>query len=207
MSKAKKATYSVVRDAERELQALTVLRAQIAEMADGDEDTIRDTLEGEADFDTLFNRLLEEEAQDQALMKGLKLHIDTLSDRKSRFEKRINTLRDLLANAMDIAGLKKWEGPVATISLSEKAASITVTEEADVPTAYWKQPDPVVDKRALNTAVMAREAERAAAIEEARKIEDEEERQHRLDAIETELPPIPGVVIGNGGWSVTIRRG
>ena len=69
-------------------------------------------------------------------------------------------------------------------------------DESALPSEFFKQPDPVVDKAKLNGAVAeimaAREAELEAAKSEGR---------------EPNLPALPdGVALGNGGVNLTVRR-
>jgi hypothetical protein len=58
-----------------------------------------------------------------------------------------------------------------------------------------------LDKAGLNKVML----ERHKAMNAALSIADDEERARRLDAIEQELPEIPGARIETGGHTLTLR--
>jgi LPS O-antigen subunit length determinant protein (WzzB/FepE family) len=143
----------VIYEATREIEAAKVLRAQISDLADGEEDFIRDTLEGEVDFEGIVASLLASIGEDEAHEAGLKAYIDEMKARKDRFGKRADTKRALIANALEIAGRKKIETPVATVSLTAVKPKAIVTEEGDIPSDYWKPQAPKLDLTALSAAL------------------------------------------------------
>jgi hypothetical protein len=78
--------------------------------------------------------------------------------RANRFEKRIGIRRALIEQAMMIAEVNKVERPLATLSLTTRPASVVVTEEADIPSRFWKQGKPTLDKKAMGIALKDGEA-------------------------------------------------
>lgn len=144
---------AIVKHAHDEIEALRVLRDQIATLAEGDEDFIRDTLEGETDLDGLVRLLLASIGEDEAFEAGLKAYMDDLSTRKARFADRAKTKRALIATALDIAGRKTIETDVGTVTLSQVKPTAIVTEEGDIPADFWKPQDPKLDKAALTAAL------------------------------------------------------
>jgi hypothetical protein len=143
----------VMHETHRAIEAMKVLRSQISDMADGDEDFIRDTLEGETDLEGLVGKLLASISEDEAHEAGLKAYLDDMKARKDRFGKRADTKRALIANALEIAGQKKVETPFATVTLTAVKPKAIVTEEADIPTDYWKPQAPKLDLTALSAAL------------------------------------------------------
>jgi hypothetical protein len=143
----------VIHETSRALEAMKVLRSQISDMADGDEDFIRDTLEGETDLEGLVGKLLASIGEDEAHEAGLKAYLDDMKARKDRFGKRADTKRALIANALEIAGQKKVETPFATVTLTAVKPKAIVTEEADIPADYWKPQAPKLDLTALSAAL------------------------------------------------------
>ena len=143
----------VIHETSRALEAMKVLRSQISDMADGDDDFIRDTLEGETDLEGLVGKLLASIGEDEAHEAGLKFYLDDMKARKDRFGKRADTKRALIANALEIAGQKKVETPFATVTLTAVKPKAIVTEEADIPTDYWKPQAPKLDLTALSAAL------------------------------------------------------
>jgi hypothetical protein len=153
-----------VRNVQRELEAAKVLKANIADLAAGDEEFIRDTLEGEVDFDGIVRDLLASIGEDEAHEAGLKSYMDELAARKDRFGKRAGIKRTMLATALDIAGKPKIETDVATVSLTKVQPSAIVTEEAEIPSEFWKPQPPKLDKKALASALKDGRAVRGATL-------------------------------------------
>jgi hypothetical protein len=144
---------TALQQTEKALEAAKVLRAQIADLAGGDEDFIRDSLEGEVDFDQIVRTLVTSIGEDEAMVNGLKAYVADLNDCKDRIETRIGHKRTLITLALEIAGRVKLEVDVATISLTKIQPKALVTEEADIPAEFWKPQAPKLDKTALNTAL------------------------------------------------------
>ncbi|GGH14531.1 hypothetical protein GCM10007036_13910 [Alsobacter metallidurans] len=189
------------RDAAMDLEAAKVLREQIAALAGDDPEFIRDTLEGECDIDQLLNQLVASERFDDALIDGAKEAKLRLDARVKTLEARKDRKRVLILTGMDILGIRRWDAPAGVVSLTDKRPGVDVIEEADIPARFWKKPDPVVDKKALNEAVL----NRVAALEDARKLEPLEARLAALKQVDIDHPPVPGASVDNGGVTVTIR--
>jgi hypothetical protein len=143
----------MMHDVHRALEAAKVLRAQISDLAEGEEDFIRDTLEGEVDFEGIVASLLASIGEDEAHEAGLKAYLDEMKARKDRFAKRADMKRGLIANALEIAGRKKIETAVATVTLTAIKPKAIVTEEGDIPSDYWKPQAPKLDLTALSAAL------------------------------------------------------
>ena len=140
-------------DPEREARAVASLRESLAAMGEDDEALLIDSIEGQTNLFECIDLLLERMSADVAFMDGLDSMIATLKGRKERFDKRIAANRAVIEQAMVIADLAKLERPAATLSLSQRAAKLVVTEESDIPAAYWKAADPVLDKKSLLAAL------------------------------------------------------
>jgi hypothetical protein len=143
----------LVQRTEKELEAARVLRAQIADLAGGDEDFVRDTLEGEVDFEAIVRSLLASIGEDEAMVTGLKAYADELAGRKDRIEKRIAFKRTLIASALEIADRPKLELDVGTVSLTKVQPKAEITEEAEIPADFWKPQPPKLDKSKLTAAL------------------------------------------------------
>ncbi len=128
-------------DTRKALEAARLLKEQIAQLAAGDTEFIRDTLEGEIDFEEIARALLASLGDDEALMAGLKTYGDDLSARRDRIAGRIQLKRALLASALAIAERPKLELDIGTLSLTQVPPKAQVIEEADIPASYW-QPQP-----------------------------------------------------------------
>ncbi len=148
----------LVHEASRTLEAARVLRSQIAELAGDDEDFIRDTLEGETDFEGIVRALLASIGEDEAHEAGLKSYLDELKARRDRLAQRAETKRALIASALAIAGRRSLECDLATVTLKTVAPKALVTEESEIPSAFWKPQAPRLDLAALSSALRAGEA-------------------------------------------------
>jgi hypothetical protein len=137
----------------REIEAARVLREQIADLAQGDVDFIRDTLEGETDLDGLVRRLIAGIGEDEAMAAGIDAYAKELDTRKDRLTKRAKLKRTLICSAMEIAGRPTMETDVGTVTLKAVAATATITEEADIPAEFFKPQPPKLDKAALTAAL------------------------------------------------------
>lgn len=181
----------------KEAKAVQALRAGIPSLGE-DSALLHDTVEGETKLFEVIDALLTRMEDDRALVEGIDLVVKDLGERKARFAKRIETMRALIEQALLIADLSEpIERPVATIYLSKRAPKLVVSDEAAIPTDFWKSGDPVLDKKALTAALKARADALAAVPTEG------EARAAALAAIPRD---IPGASLSNGAPSLTIRK-
>lgn len=138
---------------QRELEAAKVLREQIAELAEGDEDFIRDTLEGETDLPAIVRMLLAGIGEDEAMADGIDAYAAELATRKARLAGRAKLKRSLICSALEIAGRKTIVTDVGTVTLSAVKPKAIVTEEADIPAEFFKPQPPKLDQSALSAAL------------------------------------------------------
>ena len=185
----------------KQIEAARILREQIADIAAGDPDFIRDIIEGETDLHESIAALVASISEDEALAAGTKKLEGDLAERRKRMEARADTKRALVASAMDIGELRKIETPAGTVSLKPVPPKLVTTDEAAIPTRFWKQPDPVLDLKALTDELK----DRQKAIEYAAGLEDPEERKNAIAVAEALSPPIPGAELSNGSITISIR--
>jgi hypothetical protein len=181
----------------REAEAAKALRESYRAVFADDDALALDAIEGETGLFEAIDVLLVERAEAMGHATGLKGVESDIAARRQRFEKRADSLKGLIEQALMIAEIDtKVVRPVATLSMSKRPATVEVQTESEIPARFWKVGDPVLDKKALGAAL----AERAAAI--AALPEDPDARAEALAA----LPPeIPGAVLSNAAPSLTIR--
>ena len=138
---------------DREAEAAKGLRESLAQLGEGDEDLLLDMAEGETSLFECFDALLLRNASDRALTLGVDAVIADLTARKARVEKRIAFDRALIEQAMMTAEIMKVERPAATLSLTNRAASLRVDNEADIPAEFWAAGAPKLDRKALTAAL------------------------------------------------------
>ncbi len=230
------------RDFERELVAAEALKAQLRDILGADDgegggldaQTLRDTIEGETNLLELMQAVIAQIGEDAAAADGIKAYIGRLTARKSRLDNRIETLRTMLANALEMIGGEshkvtaealarllaeramaalakgRLDVAIATVSLKAVPPKLVIADEAQVPAAYFRQPDPEIDKAALTADLKARAKARDAAIADiemrfmAREIEDEAARALIAEVIAAH-PTIPGAGLGNGSITIQLR--
>ncbi len=185
----------------KQIEAAKILRAQIADIAAGDPEFVRDVIEGETSLHECIAALVESIADDEALADSIKARQDGLQARRKRIEDRAALKRALVTVAMEAGELRKLEAPAGTVSIKPVPPKPVVSEEADIPPRFWKPSDPKLDLKALGDALKAR----AAALQEAGKIEDQAMREAALRAAEGAHPAIPGATLSNGSMTISIR--
>ncbi|MGE0829934.1 MAG: siphovirus Gp157 family protein [Hyphomonadaceae bacterium] len=155
----KRAPHAVVRfDAIVELRALETLKASLAvhhEILD-DPQLILDMAEGSTSIFEAMDRLVGADAADDALIVGLKHAKDTISVRLHRLEERRQSRRTILEQAMMLLECKTLERPLATLTLSDRPATLTIEEEAQIPARFF-QLKPILDRRLVREALEAGE--------------------------------------------------
>jgi Gp157 protein len=203
------------RDMARELAAAAALKEQLKAVLgeeDSDAAALRDTIEGETDLLETVDAVLGQIGADLARVEGIKKFKATLDGRAHRIETRVDLMRTMLTNMLDIIEQKRLERPLATVTLKDVPPKLNVVEEAHVPSQYWRKPEPELDKKKLTDALKARADvldQIAAADKEAKKTGApvEPTTQARLRALLDACPAIPGAELTNGSVTVQIRFG
>jgi hypothetical protein len=143
----------------------------------GDDEQLKlDMLEGETDLFSIARRLLEANEDDEGIIEALEQQIGDRKIRKDRAGLRIERRKTAIASLMDCAHITKLPLPEATVSLRTLKPRPKVVDENRLPGEF-------------TTKVLLIKPD-LDAIKEA--IERGEE--------------IPGVIITNGGSSLSVRR-
>lgn len=141
-------------DLSRESRALEGLKIALEADCglDLDPDFLHDLAEGQTNLFEAIDALLCDDLQDRMLVEGLKVVLGDLDARRGRIERRTETRRALFEQALMILERKSLERPTATISLAQRPPALTVTDEAQIPSHFFKT-KPVLDKKALKEAL------------------------------------------------------
>lgn len=122
-----------------------------------DDETLRaDTLEGETDINNVLAKLVQEREAAYGMAEGVKIPVEDLRQRKARLERRGDGYGEAIERIMNAAGLSKVTLSNATLSITNAAASVVVSDEAAVPDRFWRVKREI-DKAAINAAVKAGE--------------------------------------------------
>lgn len=185
-------------DPVREAQAVTAIRAGLASLGEAeDAELLTDTIEGQTQLFEVIDVVLERMLSAEVMIEGIEAIESKLGARKTRYEQRLKSDRALLEQAMTIADLAKIERATATLTLSARAPSLSVTEESEIPAQFWKPGNPTLDRKSLAAALKEREKVLASLPEDA---------DARAEALAALPPEIPGATLSNGAPSITIRR-
>ena len=134
-------------------EAAKALRANLKDIIGDDESLAADMVEGQTDINEAIQAAVALVSQDETHARAIDDHIKALETRKHRLSERARMTRTAIAIAMDQAGKKKVETALGTVSVRAVPPSVQITEEAEIPTEFWKQPEPRLDKKALLSAL------------------------------------------------------
>jgi hypothetical protein len=99
------------------------------------DDVLRhDMLEGVTGMQEFLTMVVREIDDAKALRDGTKSRLDELKARRDRFERRYQSLRELIRRTLEIANLHKFEMPEATLALRQSDRKVVGYAEAqDLP--------------------------------------------------------------------------
>lgn len=137
----------------KEIAAASALKEQlrgILSAAETDTVILADMIEGETDLFETMDAMLAQIGEDQSRIEGIEQFVSKLSARKSRIEKRSALMRAMLTNALEIVGERKFERPLATLTLKATSPKLIVTDEALIPAKYFVTSEPSLDRKAVS---------------------------------------------------------
>ena len=102
------------------------------ELAD-DEILRADMFEGETELHAVFSEIVDTAMDAATMAEALKLRMTDLHERKSRFERKEEALRGLIADLMESAGFSRIMLPEATLSIRKIAPAPFVIDETALP--------------------------------------------------------------------------
>lgn len=145
--------------------------------ADVDPQLVADSIEGETRLFEAVQTVLDEIDEDDVLVLGLKAKEAALQKRRLRLEARSERLRALIEQAL-VTVEEPMKLPTATLSLRKTGRALLIDTEAEIPSEFFT---PVPQPPPVLDKDALREALAAGRA-------------------------VPGARLGNGGFSLTIRR-
>lgn len=115
---------------------IDALLASFPDMADDDE-LRADMIDGETDFSTVMSRALNREREAKAMVEAIKARTEDLTERRRRFERRIEAMRSLMLNLMSAADQTSVVLPEATISMAKGRETVEVTDVNALPQGFY----------------------------------------------------------------------
>jgi len=134
-----------------EVAAAVKIREALREHAD-DPALILDTIEGETDLFEALAAVDREIVENEIVIEGCKAVEKEVAGRRARHERANETLRGVILMAMEKAQIQTVKTATGTITARAVPPKLEVVTEHEIPARFWKQPDPVLDKKALNAA-------------------------------------------------------
>jgi len=110
-----------------------------AEIGDGDDRLLLDTIEGETDVFSIMDRLSEMAIAD-------KLMAERARERIARLDARADRARATLQRMLEALGISRLERSMATLSVSEGPRAVVIINEAEIPAQWFRH---TVDKTSL----------------------------------------------------------
>lgn len=135
-----------------------------------------DMLEGETSLNEIVARLLADNEDDEGIITALDAQVDVRAIRKERIQNRIEARKKAIGYLMDCAQITKLHLPEATLSLRTIQPRPKVVDTDELPADFVK----VTEVRKPDLEAITNAVERGETI--------------------------PGVVMTNGGSSLTVRR-
>lgn len=125
-------------------------RDLIAALGSDDDGVNHDIIEGETSLLEAIDAALSEMRDCDITIAGCKSVEEEIAGRRKKADARSNRLRGLIEQAMVVAGMPMAKLTTATVTVRNVKPKPIITDEASIPAEYWKQPDPVLDRAAIN---------------------------------------------------------
>lgn len=142
----------------RETHLARTIIAETRSLVGDEADMIENAVEGETNLNEAMALAIERLAELETLMEASSELMQTLKARFDRFADQHTSLKEMLGVALEATGQRRFETPLATISLKRVPPKVEITNEADIPARFWKVPEPRLDKRAIADALKKDEA-------------------------------------------------
>lgn len=137
---------NVVRETEAARDLIRALMLDDAELS-------HDMIEGETGLFEAVAAAIGEIDDCDVISAGCREKEAQFADRRARAERRVERLRGLIEQAMAVAELPTIKLPTATLTVKTLPPKPLIEDEALVPSEFWRQPDPVLDRAKINSAV------------------------------------------------------
>jgi len=137
--------------------AAKTLLAQYHTILGEDTEARADLVEGQTSLNEAIEQAVARTVEIDALEASLKDVIGNAQKRLKRLQDQRELLRTGIATAMEIAGKKRVETAIATVSLRPVPPKVEITDETLVPTNFWRRADPALDRKAILDALKAKQ--------------------------------------------------
>ena len=143
---------TAIRNLQIEAEAARRLLSSLAEVIGEDDELAATTVEGETNLLEALDRALVRLLEVEGMVAGLTEMASSIKTRRDRLQRQHGTIRGAIQAALEVAHMRRAERPLATISIRALPNAIVVVNPDQVPMAYWRQPDPIIDLAAIREA-------------------------------------------------------
>lgn len=147
----------ISRELHQQGEAARNLLLNIRDVIGDDEELIATAVEGETNLTEAISSAVDRIAELNAHQEVLDLRIKALQERRDRFDVQAARIKAAIHVAMGQGELRKIELPQATISLRAVPPKAEIIDEAEIPSKFWKEQDPKLDRKAVLDALKAKE--------------------------------------------------
>lgn len=196
--------------AESELRFMKALRGKLEAMTDGDEEVIRDTLEGATDVDPVMETLIRLRNEQEALCDARRRLARDYQEAARSNEAQEEKIKGLILECLQTAGVEQWKGVAGTTYIVAGSWSTEIARPDLVPLQYQKAvPDVAKIKEELSALRQELEAMDSITLIEATVTETGEAQ--RMAITREELigkclrARIPGAALVKGDDTLAIR--
>ena len=155
---------NLTREIQIQGEAARSLLANIRDVIGDDEEMAATAVEGETSLLEVISNAVDRTEELKAHREAIETRIKDLQTRRDRFEEQEGRIKAAVHVAMSMAELRKIELPQATLSVRAVPPKAEITDEALLPSKFWKPQDPKLDKKAVLDALKSKEFVPGAAL-------------------------------------------
>lgn len=134
---------------QRETEAARVLREALSAIPNMDDETLRDSIEGETNIRELIAAVMLDINEDEILCTGIDKLMSDLHGRRARLEGRTEARRAAIQKAMETGEIKSLPTPSGTLSLRNTPRGLEILDEWLVPDDYKIPQEPKIDRKKI----------------------------------------------------------
>ena len=134
---------------QRETEAARVLKEALAAIPNMDEETVRDSIEGQTSLHEMIAYTMMLINEDEILCAGIDKLVKDLGARSTRLQSRIDAHRNAIRRAMEVGEIKSLQTPSGTLSLRNTPRGLEILDEWLIPHEYFVPKDPELDRKKL----------------------------------------------------------
>lgn len=114
------------------------IKAWLLEQGENDPELLKDMIEGETDLLAIRDWAIGKYLHEKSFGEAIKERIENIKARKDASDKRMDKMKLLITDIMNVLEEKTYKGIEATISVKEQKPKLIVTDESKIPGKFFK---------------------------------------------------------------------